>query len=586
MRVWTKHARRVGLGASILAMLTTGCIESQRAQAPPLDTVDTSAATDGATDTAGPDTGVTPDDTLGEDTTRPVDARDASEPECVGNGDCAGVDVGPCELAQCKDTRCVVVAARDGDDCDDGDACTKDTVCDGGFCKSGEAVTCPPPAGPCREAVCDASSGCQTVKAAEFTPCDNGAGPEVGACTALGWAEGDACDAGGACLDRYRPVASGSGSAEGSWYFVASTAGAGTTANLETARGWMDLGSGGGVTLAGVTTSTDPSPSVTSPWSSSTAGSPAGGFACGDATGRLSLVLADGVAFRGQHTPNARTLAALEPDARRLLVAVRPTGQVAQVHGAYRFVSTSLDANGAPRTWFGELAFEEGCVAEVGGAFVTAPGGPVAALWSILGASGCLEEDDEGYAPYQLQLEIAQTVASPTWEGIRWAGAIAPGGDVLVLTRDDDEEHPSYGTLVLIRESPVATGVNLGPAHFVTFFHGAHPGSGQPTAELGGLAISAAGLASGWLQAPAPIGVRPLVDPEVRRTVRGRYAHTLNTSERQRSQSGWITAANDFGFVFAATPVSSNYDLLESNTPASPSLGFVVRVLGQTAPTP
>lgn len=578
--------------ASSLALSAAGCIESQRAQAPPQDTA---APDDGATDTVTQDTVVGPDDTLVQDTVRPGDAgddvKDVREPECTGNGDCVGVDVGPCEVAQCEDRRCVIVAGREGLPCDDGDACTRDTACDGGFCKRGTPVACAAPDETCREATCDPSSGCMTVKAAEGAACDNGAGPEVGVCTDQGWAESDACSANGECLDRYRPSSSGSASAAGSWYFVASTAG--TAATMETARGWMELGAGGGVTLAGVTTSVDPAgnPSVTSPWSDATAGTPVGGFGCGDATGRVALVLADGQPFRGQHTPNARALAALEPEARRLLVAVRPTGQVAQVHGNYRFVSSSQDDDGPPRTWFGELEFEEGCVTAVGGAFLTGPGGSGPASWSVFGdgEDGCLEADDDGAAPHRLELGIVPIGSGDEPYAITWSGAIAPGGDVLIFTRDqdDDQDRPRYGTIAMIRASPIASAnTSIGAAVYMTFFHGAHTSSGPPTAELGAIVVPTQGAVSGWLQAPPPVGVAALINPTVARTARGRYAHVLRTSEQPREQSGWITNANDFAFVFSSVPVSSGFDLLESNTPSAPSLGFVVRSLGQNAPTP
>jgi len=553
-----------------------GCIESQRAVAPPEDTVTADTAPDTHTPDSSEDTSVA--DTTVEDA-RPHDTRPDTVPtECVDASGCQQLALGPCEVADCVDGKCVANSGGDGLPCDDGDACTEGTTCEAGVCGRGQPLACPQPPSPCLEARCEPAHGCKTANLPALTPCDNGEGPAPGACTPLGWATADACDSAGVCVDQHRPTMSGSGTAEGTWYFVSSAMGA--PVGAETVRGWMTIDDDGAVGLEGVTRTASGTPTLPSPWETTAAGGTAG-WSCRNATGRVDLVLADGATFHGQHTPDAGAMAAVELHSRRLLVAVRPTGTVSETGGVYRFVSTSQGSSG-PRTWFGEMSLEAGCVTAGGGAFVTW-GGDVEAVWYVDGG-GCFDEDAHGYAPLSLTLGIQAAGTGVTWSPIRWAGAIAPGGDVIVLTRDDGAQEPSYGTIVMVRESPLATGEGIGPATFVTTFHGAHTQTGPVTAAHGAFAVTGGGALSGWLESAAPPGAAPLNGVEAKRTPRGRYTHTLAIGPHQRIQSGWIDPANHFGFVFTASAGTSNLDLLESNIPLAPSLGFVVRTLGETVP--
>ncbi|MEZ4265314.1 MAG: hypothetical protein R3F39_02960 [Myxococcota bacterium] len=137
-----------------------------------------------------------------------------------------------CTIAACVDGECVITDARcdDGDPCthdtcqpeigcvsvshtgpcDDGDACTVGSTCATGACAGGEAIACPPAAGPCAVSGCDPGLGCVAVpvdgQCDDGDPCttdDHCAGGlcvgaprfcgDFDACTA------DYCDAAGAC---------------------------------------------------------------------------------------------------------------------------------------------------------------------------------------------------------------------------------------------------------------------------------------------------------------------------------------------------------------------------------------------------
>ncbi|MEC8022369.1 MAG: hypothetical protein VX223_00445 [Myxococcota bacterium] len=83
-------------------------------------------------------------------------------------------DPGPCE------------GIAEGGPCDDGDLCTVNDMCIGGFCISGEMTQCDSPADPCREAVCLPTQGCTIVPLIDESfcslPCYSSGRCESGTC--------------------------------------------------------------------------------------------------------------------------------------------------------------------------------------------------------------------------------------------------------------------------------------------------------------------------------------------------------------------------------------------------------------------
>lgn len=113
-------------------------------------------------------------------------------------GVCAGAvldcdsDLGPCLKATRDEAtgECVVVPARKGSPCDDGNACTEEDSCQGGECVGKKPKLCQPSDDCHQIGECNAKTGkCSNPKAADGKSCDDGS-----ACT-----EHDACGA-GKCL--------------------------------------------------------------------------------------------------------------------------------------------------------------------------------------------------------------------------------------------------------------------------------------------------------------------------------------------------------------------------------------------------
>ena len=193
------------LGASLL-VLASAC--GANGVAPGDDVADSGPADvagDGATPDGAPGDGAAPDGVsdgtpvdndaasdVSGDAPSPVDG-DASDAmvdvgpvPCSADGDCAGrlPGLGACRRAAC-DRRagfCAPVAEDDGAPCDDGDACTVDSVCRAGLCR-GRARSCDDGVF-CTEDRCDSADGC--LHPPRAAACDDG-----DPCT-----EGDACQAG------------------------------------------------------------------------------------------------------------------------------------------------------------------------------------------------------------------------------------------------------------------------------------------------------------------------------------------------------------------------------------------------------
>ena len=130
----------------------------------------------------------------------PIDAG----PGCQTDDDCLAVlgAVGPCAEAVCDPVTgsCAKEPLPDGTACDDGDACTEQTVCDGGLCDSlgGTAVSCDD-GDPCTADTCAPANGC--AHAVTDGPCDDGSECTLGDVCKSGICKGKPakCDDGDPC---------------------------------------------------------------------------------------------------------------------------------------------------------------------------------------------------------------------------------------------------------------------------------------------------------------------------------------------------------------------------------------------------
>ncbi len=119
--------------------------------------------------------------------------------KCVGElpKDCAGA--GPCQEASCdpKTGACVKTTKKDGAGCDDGDACSSGEVCKAGQCGGGTGTSCSGGT-VCEPNVCDKTTGkCAATKLKDGDKCDDG-----NACTTKETCQAGSCiDIGKVCND-------------------------------------------------------------------------------------------------------------------------------------------------------------------------------------------------------------------------------------------------------------------------------------------------------------------------------------------------------------------------------------------------
>lgn len=438
--------------------------------------------------------GITPDEDTGVPDAAAAEANDPEGPDGVG-GD-AGVDgvvsnpacpdgtVRECESAgsppACQAWGCIaqecVLVPLDGGDCDDGDACTADDACHEGVCRSTAAVACTLFDSPCRTMTgqCLAASGCVFSDAPAGDPCDDGLGPVVGTCD-RGWRIApDACDGAGACLTPELP--SGPRPVDGRWFTVIVDTD-GEAERFESLA--TDLELSGGSVLPSHVYGTDAS------WNEEVADVAAGHSYCAAGDGAIELALG-GRSYQGQVDPEARFMTFGRAAERALGVAVRTGGDASQVHGTYRLVV--LERYGLnPRTLLtsqGTIEFVFGCIEDE---FVLSSASAVRPM--ITGNagldSGCLAPEDDG----SWSLPFRVTVDGDTAQ-VLWQGAIADGGDVILLSRR--QLFDSYGLVMMVREQAPDAAQLAGPWSFVGLRNGVDRASdteSDVTFESGVIAI-------------------------------------------------------------------------------------------------
>ena len=93
---------------------------------------------------------------------------------CVGTPKVCEDDGNPCTLEACLPTKggCLTAPLDAPVVCDDGDACTTSSFCQGGACK-GEAINCDDKDG-CTVDTCDSKTGCAHKPAGDGVPCNDG----------------------------------------------------------------------------------------------------------------------------------------------------------------------------------------------------------------------------------------------------------------------------------------------------------------------------------------------------------------------------------------------------------------------------
>jgi hypothetical protein len=125
------------------------------------------------------------------DETACSDGNAATQYDVCRSGTCRGFACG--SDAQCSDgqacngaERCVANACVAGTPmaCDDGNACNGTETCVGSACVAGTALACSTDQGPCFDAFCDATAGCQVQTHPDGSSCQTSQSGSAGTCSA------------------------------------------------------------------------------------------------------------------------------------------------------------------------------------------------------------------------------------------------------------------------------------------------------------------------------------------------------------------------------------------------------------------
>ena len=489
------------------------------------------------------DTLVEPDDTLVEPDDTLVEPDDTlvepdTTPACNEDADCQDMPLRACEWAKCAGGSCQAAMANDNVPCDDGDPCTVGDTCSQGQCQ-GSPMQCFSDS-PCYAGACDPTSGaCISTAVKAGTPCDNGSGPAVGSCQNWFLVGEDSCDGEGTCVDS--SAAAGTGpKLIGDWYFVVSSVN--DDGPLDTKRGFFALSSTGGWGSWDVSSS-DPSVTAIGP-----------GTYCEDPQGLFRAATPTGN-YVGQAAMVQPVITLGAPANKQVGLAVRVGGERSDVYGRYTWVSTAArsvsNSQVDLQTWRGELNFVDGCLDQTT-QFSSTPS-LNDGVWEIIpGQSDCLTIDGD---LVELALNV-RVVGQDTGFLLTWRGAIAPGGDVLVLTRDDGNPTPAYGTIIALRQAPTPVNAVLqGPWFFTS-----HLQTATPSTEYG--------FEIGWqgMAADGSIGAGEFSDLSLTSVAihgdwtylesPGRFAQRRRTSTPV-GYAGWVTPTRDFAMAWISTDNTS-----------------------------
>jgi len=438
MNVWARGADGVFL---VVGVLWAGCIsEGNRALGDARDMVDTGTS---EPDVSEPET--SDDDTIAPDV-----------PWVDGSEDGAGPETSACEIDEDCDSRpedicyawlCVNGICEDqplsGNWCDDGNVCTENDYCDQGTCVEGFPIDCAELSPECWSSAgdtCDPQAGCPGTPKPAGAVCDDGANLPGGTCD-NGWSiPFDLCNGGGGCGDRSYLVPSGIHPLAGAWHAVIST-----VANVgrhETLRADLAFGQFGGLDANNVD-STD------ALWGLGFGSQLTAGSYCAEIDGPFTFNRGEHW-FSGFSDPTRSIMVFGSEEAEGLGVAIRPTGEPDAVHGGYRVVYTAQYGLrvSALTTWQGTMEFDAGCL--VSGSVATTPG--LGARYDIVHdpAGSCFVRDGGLWA-----LDVTYVADDGTSFPTRFAGAIGPAGDILLLTRELGRLE--YGTVLLVRDRDEAT---------------------------------------------------------------------------------------------------------------------------------
>ncbi|MBT9554899.1 MAG: hypothetical protein IV100_02670, partial [Myxococcales bacterium] len=168
------HARSIHLSLPLALALALAsgcsCSDDDPIVTPDISVIDATDDDGSDGDTDGSDADTEPSEGVG-----PGDDGDDVPPTgCTVAADCKELALGPCEVPQCDDGRCVVGTEGDGVTCDDGDKCSLTSTCVEGTCTAKTFKNCIGEVdGPCRANVRCEAGDCKFDFATANTPCDD-----------------------------------------------------------------------------------------------------------------------------------------------------------------------------------------------------------------------------------------------------------------------------------------------------------------------------------------------------------------------------------------------------------------------------
>lgn len=550
---------------------------------------------DTLTDSVSPeDTSVVDDTTSSPDTGRDIfdldgllDDVDVVIPDvldrsCESDDDCNDLPValpGTCVRNHCgQDNRCVVETWSSGDECDDGDACTKGDLCDGSVC-AGETFECADDTTCYHPTGCDRIEGCQYAPADEGEACNDDNGLPYYECD-QGWYGGvDHCDGFGGCLaSAFQPPDDGY-PLGGEWFTVISTA---VPGGYDTLHGRFSVNEDGSLTF----TDAQSSASI---WASALKGE---GVTCAAPDGRIDLFRGDRQ-FEGALGDADDVLVFGGYEAQELGIAVRPKGGVTDINGTYHLVATASgeDENNQRQlvTFASTIELSHGCItspALVQSASGIDDGGN---YYLLSTPPACFQELSGGGGGVAMVATVARSLDDVSGElgQITWRGVIAQTGNLLLLTRDDDDSGvPAYGTIVLVRHGQARGYGHVGGLWSIIGQRGGASTiapSGTPRLEWGALDLPSDGPTPvyGWF---ASFDGDDAGGGEVKNgwyhlgEEDPRYSHRLKTEAALVHHGGWLTPRGDFVLGWIAPGVAAQAEPRDLNElPYEGSLMFMLR---------
>jgi hypothetical protein len=481
------------------------------------------------------------------DATSPDSQGETATPEtveaaCTSASDCAA-PLPACQAWQCPAGMCLAAAVDEGESCDDGSVCTGTGRCTSGVCQPGPGLTCDE-APVCHRPICRPLSGCGSeLVSGGF--CQAEPGVAWGTCAGTRMAPLDRC-AGDGCHDEATPgsVPIPKDQIVGDWFsLMLSTSGAAPS----TVAGVGSFQDGGDFVGAIRSDASSLPVSLLGQWCADVA------LGAAFSAGPFQVV--------GQVTPDGALFGGAGAGGKDVVVALRARGVVADVHGAYAAILTSLDSQGRVVTHVGTLTFAHGCLEESG----------------VLHNASDAFEIDQGVCFSSPEVGGIVVFGATTAIGgvtgpLSLRGVIGRDGDALVLSRAKGEGSIFVGMLVAVRLGRAHDEQAARTARWVVAMQARDEDQSSYHGFAGALVIEDELVVNGVLGAEAVSGERVWQDEL------GRFVVALRTPSARRMLSGYLTPRRDFGFFYEVTrPETVSAITNVSETPRGASFGVIVR---------